>query len=395
MLKIEGLDFPLSLALGYGLLLMFLRDMEVRSLNPALTLADILRGNIESAAGFLIIFAQFAGAALGAVFLTLLFHHSNIFPVTGDPIQPGRAMIVQAVFGTALTFAYFRGARGSKYDGLWLAMFLYSTYLIGGPNATCINPAMALGVNAARSLAGYSAGDSSALVLILMPMVGAATGVVLDKSSEQSLHMSELSGTLFLSFAILAASTKSAFPAFVGLALYNAAVVRMVSPVSGGSLNPAVTAGALLTDGRGITKDAVSIWLFQIAGGVLAAFLGSQAFDQVYTTTSLLSGDWIVFLVALSVSALLMLSYSVDFGDLFGSPAAGVVGAVYGLSMVAGKHGVPINPATSLGATIVGLFSNTAPVPLESAASVLVPVLGCMAGAALLRFVPAQNRRRL
>lgn len=395
MLKIGGLDFPLALALGYGLLLMFLRDMEVRSLNPALTLADILRGNIESAAGFLIILAQFAGAALGAMFLTLLFHHADLFPVTGEPFRPSQAMITQAVFGTALVFAYFRGARGSKYDGLWLATFLYGTYLIGGVSATCINPAMALGVNAARSLAGYSAGDSTALVLILMPMIGAATGVLLDKASEQSLHMSELAGTLFLSFAIFAASEKSAFPAFLGLALYNGAVVRMISPVSGGSLNPAVTAGALLTDGRGVTKDAVSIWLFQIAGGIIAAVLASQAFSQVYMTISLLSGDWIVFLVALSISALLMLAYSVDFGDLFGSPAAGVIGAVYGLSMVAAKHAVPINPATSLGAIVMGLFSNTAPVPLESAASLIVPVLGCMAGAALLRFVPAQNRRRL
>lgn len=396
LLKLEGLDFALSFSLGYGLLLVALRDMEASSLNPALTVADMLRGRLEAAKGGLIIVAQFAGAAIGALLLSVFLNHPEVFPASGESSQAIQAMLTQLIFGAALVFAYLRGVGGNKYDGLWLAALIYGAFVIGGGTTMCLNPAMALAVDVARGVVGATADETLLAVLVLMPLVGAGAGFLLDRSAEHNLNMSELVGTFFLSFGILAAALKGGFPAVIGLSFYSAAIIRMVAPVSGGSLNPAVTAGALLSEGRSISNDVAGIWLFQVGGALLAALAANQALGSLPNAVTLLTGNGEVLIVALGVSALLMLSYCINFGDFFGSPAAAVIGAIYGGSIAAAKSGVPINPAAVLGATLADFIkTGRAPDALESAAAVLVPVLGCMAGAALLRLLPSDYRRRL
>ncbi|KAL8447968.1 hypothetical protein Emag_004082 [Eimeria magna] len=396
MMKINGLDFALSLSLGYGVLLTALHNMEASSLNPALTVADMLAGKVEAAAGGLIIGAQFAGAGVGALLLSGLMHNTEIFPVSALTGETGQAMLVQLTFGAALVFAYLRGLEGNKYDGMWLAALMYGAFVIGGNPIMCLNPAVALAVDIGRGVSGISIDSTLLAVLVLMPLAGAGAGFLLHKSADQNLQMSELVGTFFLSFGILAAAIMGGFHAGVGLAFYSAAIIRMVAPVSGGSLNPAVVAGALLSEGRGVSKDVVTIWLFQLGGGILAALLAQQAIGSLPTMVTLLGGEAHSLLIALGIGALLMFSYCIDFGEFFGSPASAAIGAVYGLSLTAGKYGVPINPATSFGAALAGLFMGyRTPGLFESTAAILVPVFGCMAGAALLRFIPAEYRRRL
>ncbi|KAL8432433.1 hypothetical protein Efla_000210 [Eimeria flavescens] len=369
MLKISGIDFALSLSLGYGVLLTALHNMEASSLNPALTVADMLAGKIEAAAGAMVIGAQFAGAGVGALLLSGLMHNTEIFPVSALAAETGQAMLVQLTFGAALVFSYLRGLEGNKYDGMWLAALMYGAFVIGGNPVMCLNPAVALAVDIGRGVSGISIDSTLLAVLILMPLAGAGAGFLLHKSADQNLQMSEMVGTFFLSFGILAAAIMGGFHSGVGLAFYAAAIIRMVAPVSGGSLNPAVVAGALLSEGRGVSKDVATIWLCQLAHSLL---------------------------LALGLSALLMFAYCIDFGDFFGSPASAAIGSVYGLSMTVGDYGVPINPATSLGAALAGLVMGyKTPSGFESLAAVLVPVFGCMAGAALLRFVPTEYRRRL
>ena len=146
-----------------------------------------------------------------------------------------------------------------------------------------------------------------------------------------------------------------------------------------------------------MSRDVVSIWLFQLGGAIVAGLLASRAFAYIPDTVVLFGGSWGVFLQALFTSAMLMLCYSVDFGSSFGSPAAALIGLCYGLSLVIAKAGiVPINPATSLGAAIAG-FAKWGLVPsiLETLGSVFVPIIGCMLGAVGLRMIPSDRRRRL
>lgn len=395
-LKLEGLDFALALSVGYGLLLVVLSNMEASSLNPALTMADIFYGTTKGAAGGLIIASQFAGAASASLLLSIFMHRSDLFPASAGSPQAGQAMLLQLTFGAALVFAYLQGERRNKYDGMWLATLMYGAFVVGGDPVMCLNPAAALAVDVARGVSGASVDETMLAVLILMPLVGAGVGFLLHRSADQNLQVSELVGTFFLSFGILAAALKGGFPSGVGLSLYAAAIIRMVAPVSGGSLNPAVVGGSLLSEGRGISNDIAGIWLFQIIGATLAALLVGQAKGSLPSTVAPLNGDGRILLIAFGISALLMFAYCINFGDFFGSPAAAFVGAVYGASLVAGKTGVPINPATALGSIFGSMIKSGAGVdPLESTAAVLVPVFGCMAGAVLLRFIPSDYRRRL
>ncbi|CDJ39341.1 aquaporin, putative [Eimeria tenella] len=399
LLKVQYLDFPASLSLSYGLLLLGMREVEARTLNPALALADIFRGHLELGAGLLVILAQFAGAAAGAFLLSAFCSPSEAFPAAAGAAPAGQLLAVQLVCGAALAFAHLRGAASSsKFGGPWLGALMYGSFAVGGEATAFLNPAVALGVNVARGVSGGPTDEALLAVVVLGPLLAAGLSFVLEKASERSLQLSELVGTFFLSFGILAAAAKGGPAAAVGLAFFAAAVVRMIAPLSGGSLNPAVSGGALLSEGRSISREVATVWLFQVCGALAAALLllhvGSSSSSS--GAAALASGDWKALAFCAALSALLMISYCTNWGDFFGSPAAAVVGAVYGLSIAADAAAVPVNPATSLGAAFAAFFkTGTFPDPLATFAAVFVPVIGCMAGAVLLRAMPSEYRRRL
>ncbi|OEH80388.1 putative aquaporin [Cyclospora cayetanensis] len=396
LLKLECLDFAGALALSYGLLLLTMNGLEAKSLNPALTVADVLRGKLEAGAACVLILAQLAGAAIGGFLLSVFLHDSDIFPASTEIATTDQFIITQLAFSSALVFAYIRGAGASKYDGPWLAALMYGAFMIGGDATACLNPAVALGVSVSRGVSGAATNETWLALLILMPLLAAGAAYLLDKSAQHNLQLSELIGTFFLSFGIIAAALEGGLSAAVGLAFFSAAVVRMIAPASGGSLNCAVTGGALLIEGRGISKDAITIWLSQLAGAVLAAIAAAQALGSMPSDLFLLAGDWNMVAVSLGISALLMIAYCTKFGDFLGSPAVAFIGAVYGGSIAAAKNVVSINPSTALGAAIAWFVqTGEVPQPLETASAVFVPVIGCMAGAILLRFIPSEYRRRL
>ncbi|CDJ61254.1 aquaporin, putative [Eimeria maxima] len=406
LLKVEGLDFPAALSLTYGSLLLLMRDAHVKTLNPALTLVDVLRNQVETGAGLMLILCQFAGAAVGAFGLSVLVGSSSqSFPASVGAPPTGQLMVIQLVFGAALAFAYIRGGEGGKYDGPWLGALMYGSFVLGGEATAFLNPAVALGANVCRGISGMSTNEATLATLVFLPLLAAGLAFLLDRVSEQHLQMSELVGCFFLSFGLLAAAAKgstsaAAGPAAVGFAFYAAAIVRMASPASGGSLNPAVTGGALLSESRSISKDVATVWLFQLCGAAAAALLlgrvGTAAGAAAPAAAASIAGDWQATALSLGVSALLMIAYCTDFGDFFGSPAAAFIGAVYGLSLMASKAPLPINPAVTLGAAAAVLFKEAAALNLlEMLAEVALPFGGCICGAALLRLIPSEYKRRL
>ncbi|CDJ66545.1 aquaporin, putative [Eimeria necatrix] len=399
LLKLQYLDFPASLALTYGLLLLGMRGLEARTLNPALALADIFQGHLEPTAGLLLILAQFAGAAAGAFVLSGLCGSSEAFPGAAGAAPAGQLLAVQLVCGAALAFAHLRGApSSSKWGGPWLGALLYGSFALGGPSAAFLNPAVALGVNVARGVSGAPTDEALLAALVLGPLLAAGLSCLLLRASEGSLEVSELVGTFFLSCGLLAAAAKGGPAAAAGLACFAAAVVRMLAPLSGGSLNPAVSAGALLSEGRSITREVAAVWLFQACGALAAALLLQLAGSSSSSSgaAALAAGDWKALACCAALSALLMISYCTNWGEFFGSPAAAAVGGVYGLSVAAAGSALPVNPATSFGAAFAA-FCKTGTFPnfLETFAAVFVPVCGCAAGAVLLRALPSEYRRRL
>ncbi|CDJ52009.1 aquaporin, putative [Eimeria brunetti] len=404
LLKIDGLDFPAALSLGYGGLLLLLRDAHVKTLNPALTLVDMFRSQIETGAALMIILSQFAGAAVGAFLLSVLTTGSNAsIPASAAAAAAaaGPLLIPQLVFGAALVFAYIRGNDGSVYEGPWLAALMYGAFSIGGNATAFLNPAVALGANVYRGISGASTDAAAIAAVVGVPLAAAAVAFILDKISEENLQTSELIGAFFLSFGLLAAasnssSSSSTSAAAVGFAFYAAAIVRMVAPASGGSLNPAVTGGAILSEGQRISKDLVVVWGYQLCGAAAAALLLSQVYaSPAAAAAATTAGDWRPVLQTIGLSALLLISYCSNMGDFFGSPAAAFVGAVYGLSLLGGSGWLPINPAVSLAAAAAAAAAAAPLNLLETAAQVVLPFLGCIFGAVLLRLVPSEYKRRL
>lgn len=104
------------------------------------------------------------------------------------------------------------------------------------------------------------------------------------KTSSQAIEkapvIAELVGTFLLTGAVLAAafsSTPVAIPLIVGLTM--TLLVLVVGPISGAHVNPAVTFG-LWSIGKIDLAKAVSYWIAQFAGALLALWALSSLADQ-------------------------------------------------------------------------------------------------------------------
>ena len=104
--------------------------------------------------------------------------------------------------------------------------------------------------------------------------------------------------TLMFGFRLAGASVAAGVVATAfafGLTLL--ALVYMIGPISGSHVNPAVTAGALLT-GRIPLAEAVGYWIAQFAGGIAGALVLWYGAPQVLIS-ELTPGDLLVFLAYL------------------------------------------------------------------------------------------------
>jgi aquaporin Z len=192
----------LGIALGFGLSLMamvyLLGPISGCHLNPAVSLAFLIKGKMDFSTFVSYVVAQVIGAAVaGALLLTICSFHTNgfdihavshySFAVNGygvhSPAQFGlvscllmevilTALFVWVVLGTG------RSGFPKGFEGLVIGLALVLVHLVGiQVTGTSVNPARSLGV------AIYKGGDALRQIwlFIVAPLMGSVIAVVLDR----------------------------------------------------------------------------------------------------------------------------------------------------------------------------------------------------------------------
>ncbi len=177
----------------------------------------------------------------------------------------------------------------------------------------------------------------------------------------------ELLGTFVLVFGgttAIVASGLSGSPVLIvaalafGLALL--AGLYAFGEVSGGHYNPAVSL-AMFVAGRLPSRDLVSYWIAQFAGGILAAILLWIATDRdAVATTATVPGEWgngTAFLMELTFTAIFVLVIlRASASELFGRTALLAIPlALVTVHLAAIPFsGSSVNPARTFGPDLIG-----------------------------------------
>jgi glycerol uptake facilitator protein len=168
-------------------------------LNPAVTVAALVRGSVPIDQGILLIVGQFIGAFLGGTLVWLMYlpHWSEtedaglklaVFS-TGPAIRNTATNLISEIIGTfALVFVVFSifgalapGANPASNIGpLLVAALVWGIGLsLGGPTGYAINPARDLGPRIAHALLPIAGKGDSDWAYSWIPVVGPIIGGVL------------------------------------------------------------------------------------------------------------------------------------------------------------------------------------------------------------------------
>jgi len=172
-------------------------------INPAVTIAAIIKGSQEATQGVLLIVAQFIGAFLGGVLVWLMYlpHWAEtpeqglklaVF-CTGPAIRNTTTNLISEIIGTfALVFGVFSifgklaipgGAAGGLGPYLVACLVWGIGLSLGGPTGYAINPARDLGPRISHAVLPIAGkGDSDwgySWIPVVGPIIGAVIAAVL------------------------------------------------------------------------------------------------------------------------------------------------------------------------------------------------------------------------
>jgi len=172
----------------------------------------------------------------------------------------------------------------------------------------------------------------------------------------------EAIGSFFLTFVVvLSVLTHSAFtPLAAGAALM--VMIYAGGHISGGHYNPAVTMGALVR-GRIGPVEAVGYWIAQVAGGVIAGWIGRAVVNPPAVATLTLSGHLEAAAAVVELVGTFALSYvMLNVATSKDQPGNGFFGLAIGFTVAAGAFAVGgisggvFNPQVALGGATAGVF---------------------------------------
>ena len=190
-----------------------------------------------------------------------------------------------------------------------------------------------------------------------------AVAAAIPWTTEIRKYAVETIGAFFLTFVVVVSVlTHSAFtPLAAGAALM--VMIYAGGHISGGHYNPAVTMGALVR-GRIGPVEAVGYWIAQVAGGVIAGWIGRAVVNPPAVATLTLSGHTeaaagVVELVGTFALAYVMLNVATSKDQ----PGNGFFGLAIGFTVAAGAFAVGgisggvFNPQVALGGATGGIFA--------------------------------------
>jgi len=168
--------------------------------NPAVSLAMLIRGDIDAKdfAGYIV--GQCIGALLGACLLAAIFGMGGVTDMTGGLGSNGLAgvngsagagllveIVLTFIFVMAIMGVTSSKAAHGSFGGLVIGLSLVLVHILGiGLTGTSVNPARSFGPAVVAAVQGN--GDSLAClwVFIVAPLVGGALAAVVYKALESS-----------------------------------------------------------------------------------------------------------------------------------------------------------------------------------------------------------------
>ncbi len=178
-----------AMAYGFG-------NISGGHVNPAVSLAVLINGGMNTTDFFGYVVAQILGATFGSGLLAAIFGAGGITDMTGgmacnglpaDAASPMLAAILVEIITTCIFIVTILGVTSKKqthgsFGGLVIGLTLVALHIVSiGITGTSVNPARSLGPAIVSAISGDSRGISNILAFIVGPLIGAAIGAGLYK----------------------------------------------------------------------------------------------------------------------------------------------------------------------------------------------------------------------
>ena len=168
-------------------------------INPAVSLAMVIRGDlsVKDFIGYLI--SQCAGALIGAALLALIFKTGNVTDMTGGYGSNGLGgvngsapagllveIVLTFIFITAILGVTSSKAKHGSFAGLVIGLTLVVVHILGiGLTGTSVNPARSFGPALVAAISGNAEPLKALWVFIVGPFIGAALAACTYKALEK------------------------------------------------------------------------------------------------------------------------------------------------------------------------------------------------------------------
>lgn len=187
---IAGTDLA-PLAIGSALMVMVYMGGHISGAhyNPAVSLAVVIRGKIESGEAVRYMVTQIFAAAVAAEFVNLIAG-STFAPAPGPDVGALAALTSEILFTFALALVVLHVAtspktEGNSYYGLAIGFtVMVGAFAVGGISGGAFNPAVGLGPIIVDAVMG-DGGFANAWLYIVGPGIGGALAAVVYKIQHQ------------------------------------------------------------------------------------------------------------------------------------------------------------------------------------------------------------------
>ena len=168
-------------------------------INPAVSLAMVIRGDlsVKDFVGYVI--SQCAGALIGAALLSLIFKTGNVTDMTGGYGSNGLGgvngsalagllveIVLTFIFITAILGVTSSKAKHGSFAGLVIGLTLVVVHILGiGLTGTSVNPARSFGPALVAAISGNAEPLKALWVFIVGPFIGSALAACVYKALEK------------------------------------------------------------------------------------------------------------------------------------------------------------------------------------------------------------------
>ena len=168
-------------------------------INPAVSLAMVIRGDLSVKDFIGYVISQCAGALIGAALLALIFKTGNVTDMTGGYGSNGLGgvngsalagllveIVLTFIFITAILGVTSSKAKHGSFAGLVIGLTLVVVHILGiGLTGTSVNPARSFGPALVAAISGNAEPLKALWVFIVGPFIGSGLAACVYKALEK------------------------------------------------------------------------------------------------------------------------------------------------------------------------------------------------------------------